>query len=110
MGDELARYVQQAIERAWSVNRGAVAQVADVIVAAYLAGYKIFAFGSGHSHLLVEEMYYRAAGLTIVTPIWDAALMLHEDAENSEIALNRRRGTPKLSSVGWTGRRATLCG
>ena len=83
MGEELARYVREAIERAWTANGRAVPQLADTITAAYLAGRKIYAFGSGHSHLLVEEMYYRAGGLTIVTPIWDPALMLHEDAERS---------------------------
>jgi uncharacterized phosphosugar-binding protein len=102
MGDELARYVKEALERAWAANRGTVGRVADVIAASYLAGHRIYAFGSGHSHLLVEEMYYRAGGLTIVTPIWDPALMLHEDAPRSS-QLEQTPGYSKtiVSRLGW---------
>ncbi|TZE82963.1 SIS domain-containing protein [Calorimonas adulescens] len=40
-------------------------------------------FGCGHSHILGEEMYYRAGGLVPVHPILDTGLMLHEGAAKS---------------------------
>lgn len=43
------------------------------------AGGRIFLFGSGHSHLLAEEAFYRAGGLAAATPVFSSALMLHED-------------------------------
>ena len=40
----------------------------------------IHTFGTGHSHLLAEEIYSRAGGLLPVNVIESAPLMLHEDA------------------------------
>jgi len=38
----------------------------------------LHAFSTGHSHMLVEEIFYRAGGLVPVNPILDPAVMLHE--------------------------------
>lgn len=46
-------------------------------------GGTIYAFGTGHSHMLAEELFYRAGGLVKVYPILDAPLMLHVDASRS---------------------------
>jgi uncharacterized phosphosugar-binding protein len=40
----------------------------------------LYAFGAGHSHLLAEEIFYRAGNLARATPILDEKLMLHEQA------------------------------
>jgi uncharacterized phosphosugar-binding protein len=40
-------------------------------------------FGCGHSHLLAEEMFYRAGGLIPVKPMLIEPLMLHEGAVRS---------------------------
>jgi len=34
--------------------------------------------GSGHSHILAEEIFYRAGGPVFVNPILDSSIMLHE--------------------------------
>ncbi len=43
----------------------------------------IHIFGTGHSHMLAEELFYRAGGLVNVSPILDSGLMLHESALGS---------------------------
>lgn len=43
----------------------------------------IHVFGTGHSHLLAEEIFFRAGGLAAVNPIFDSGLMLHESALTS---------------------------
>lgn len=43
----------------------------------------IYTSGTGHSHLLAEEIFYRAGGFARVFPILDADLMLHVDATGS---------------------------
>ena len=43
----------------------------------------VFAFGTGHSHMLSEELFYRAGGLVKVYPIFDEPLMLHVNASRS---------------------------
>ncbi len=40
----------------------------------------LYAFGTGHSHMLAEEIFYRAGGLARAVPILDPRLMLHEEA------------------------------
>ena len=40
----------------------------------------LYAFGTGHSHLLAEEVFYRAGGLARAVPILDPRLMLHANA------------------------------
>jgi uncharacterized phosphosugar-binding protein len=40
----------------------------------------LYAFGTGHSHLLAEEIFYRAGGLARACPILDERLMLHKNA------------------------------
>jgi uncharacterized phosphosugar-binding protein len=43
----------------------------------------VFVFGSGHSHMLGEEAFYRAGGLARVCPILVPPYMLHEGAIES---------------------------
>ena len=43
----------------------------------------IYTTGTGHSHMLAEEIFYRAGGFARVRPIFDEALMLHKDAAAS---------------------------
>lgn len=43
----------------------------------------IYITGTGHSHMLAEEVFYRAGGFARVIPILDPALMLHESASKS---------------------------
>ncbi len=43
----------------------------------------IYVFGCGHSHMVAEELFYRAGGIVQVCPILDSAVMLHEGAVKS---------------------------
>jgi uncharacterized phosphosugar-binding protein len=40
-------------------------------------------FGCGHSHILAEDLFYRAGGLVPINPILDSSLMLHWGAAKS---------------------------
>ncbi|MDY0409273.1 SIS domain-containing protein [Virgibacillus soli] len=62
-----------------AVMSKAAKKVADVIQ----AGGVIHLFGCGHSHILTEEVYYRAGGLVPIHPILHEPLMLHEGAVRS---------------------------
>ena len=57
----------------------AVKAVADTLE----RGGMVYAFGTGHSHMLAEELFYRAGGLVKVYPILDEPLMLHRNASRS---------------------------
>ena len=53
----------------------AIALFSDALV----AGKMIHTFGTGHSHLLAEEIFYRAGGLAAIYPILDERIMLHKE-------------------------------
>lgn len=58
-------------------------QASDCCTEAILANKQVFIFGTGHSHMLAEEGYYRAGGLLNIKPILEPALMLHEGGTKS---------------------------
>jgi uncharacterized phosphosugar-binding protein len=67
----------ERIEREeWPNLRIAAALFADTLA----RGDTIHAFGSGHSHMLAEELFYRAGGLVRVRPILFEGLMLYPSA------------------------------
>ncbi|TLQ08033.1 SIS domain-containing protein [Marinilactibacillus psychrotolerans] len=45
----------------------------------------VYLFGCGHSHILTEEVFYRAGGLAPIYPIFHEPLMLHEGAAASSV-------------------------
>jgi len=69
-------------------------KAAENIATALQAGGVLHLFGSGHSHILAEELYYRAGGLVPVNPILHEPLMLHQSAVKSS-ELERKRIMPK---------------
>lgn len=63
------------------VIRTTAAAIAD----SYGAGGTLWAFGTGHSHMIAEEIWGRAGGLTEVKAILEPALMLHEGLQKSSL-------------------------
>ncbi|MEK4029627.1 SIS domain-containing protein [Pseudobacillus sp. FSL P4-0506] len=58
-------------------------QAAHTIASSIKNGGIIHVFGCGHSHMLAEELFYRAGGLACINPIFIEELMLHKDAVRS---------------------------
>lgn len=70
----------------------------DVLAAALGTGRLIYVGGSGHSHMLAEELFYRAGGIAAVQPILEPDLMLHEGARRStEVEREAGRAERSLS-------------
>jgi uncharacterized phosphosugar-binding protein len=63
----------------WPNLRSAAQIVADALA----GGRTIHAFGTGHSHILAEELSHRAGGLVRVRPILDERLTVHGDPARS---------------------------
>lgn len=66
-------------------------EAAQLIAERLSVGGLLYTFGTGHAHLLSEELFYRAGGLTRVYPILEEPLMLHQSASAST-GLERRPG------------------
>lgn len=69
----------------------AIQATATAVTKAARADRQLFVFGTGHSHMLAEEVLYRAGGLACAVPILSAATMLHEGAVSGS-ALERTEG------------------
>ena len=82
----IEQYVNE-VERLISTvkdTQGQAIEAAAELCADALAGEGfLFTFGTGHSHMLAEEIFYRAGGLARVCPILEDSLMLHRGAAAS---------------------------
>jgi len=72
-------------------QRQKLADTAAVMAATIAQEGRIFIFGTGHSHMMAEEAFFRAGGLAPVVPIFSTALMLHENPSFSSV-LERSEG------------------
>ncbi len=66
-----------------SLNATAMAQAAEAVTDCLQHGGLLHTFGTGHGHMLAEELFYRAGGLVPVNAMLDPALMLHLSALGS---------------------------
>lgn len=77
--------IKNIICRIENENASSIEASAEIFAAALRNGRKIFLFGTGHSHMLSEELFYRAGGLLNIQPILIEELMLHVDAHGSTL-------------------------
>lgn len=71
--------LSQIFDEAKRANTDSLHIAVNFAAASLKSGGLIHTFGTGHSHLLAEEIFYRAGGLAPVYPILDERLMLHKD-------------------------------
>lgn len=74
---------EEIIERIATDGAPAIEKTAELFSNALMNNKKIFLFGTGHSHMLSEELFYRAGGLVKIQPILEPTLMLHISASES---------------------------
>lgn len=67
----------------WEGEREGIERAAEWIAQTLVKDGLLFAAGSGHSHMLAEELFYRAGGLAAVVPLLETPLMLHDGAVKS---------------------------
>ncbi len=72
----------------------------DAVAAALAADGLIHVAGSGHSHLIAEEAFFRAGGIAACQAILEPDLMLHIDASRSS-ALERESGYAERVLAGY---------
>ncbi len=75
--------LNETIKNAQESQKETVEKAALICAESLIGGGYLYTFGTGHSHLLAEEIFYRAGGLVRVFPIEDDALMLHTGASRS---------------------------
>lgn len=80
---EYLQNLNKIIESIIISQLGAIEECAEAFAEALMNDRNIFLFGTGHSHMLAEEVFYRAGGLVKLQPILETSLMLHEGAAKS---------------------------
>ena len=75
--------LQQILDKVFAEQREKLEMLAARLCDCVTSGHFLYIFGTGHAHILAEEMFYRAGGLAAVIPILDEALMLHVSASGS---------------------------
>ncbi|MFT4413756.1 SIS domain-containing protein [Fredinandcohnia humi] len=75
--------VKERLEIVENTEKENLRQAAEKVAEAIQNGGIIQLFGCGHSHILTEEVFYRAGGLVPIKPIFIEPLMLHEGALRS---------------------------
>jgi uncharacterized phosphosugar-binding protein len=73
------------LERLRETLAAPMAEAAAAILAAARSDKRVYVFGTGHSHMLAEEVHYRAGGLAFTIPILVGSAMLHEGAVISSV-------------------------
>lgn len=83
MNNEYLKNIYALLEKLEKTQENTIDQVASVCAEAISHGGLLYFFGTGHSHMICEEPFYRAGGLACVYPILETDLMLHEGASKS---------------------------
>jgi uncharacterized phosphosugar-binding protein len=83
MNKEYLKNIYRLLEKIEATQEQPIDRVAAVCAEAICNGGLLYFFGTGHSHMICEEPFYRAGGLACVYPILETDLMLHEGASKS---------------------------
>lgn len=75
--DQYFQAVAELQARTLENQHAVLMEVAEKMAETTRRDQRIFVFGTGHSHMLAEEGFYRAGGLANVVPVLVEHLMLH---------------------------------
>lgn len=81
-------------------QRDALARASEAVAAALRAGGVVHLFGTGHSHMLAEEVFYRAGGLIPIEAMLDSRVVLSGGAQRST-ATERTPGAAAEIAAGY---------
>ena len=93
--DHYLRAIHELQTRVVEGQRARLIQAAETMAETTKRDQRIFLFGTGHSHLLAEEGFYRAGGLANIVPILSEHFMLHHLPELG----SRLERTPGLAEL-----------
>lgn len=71
-------YAQSKLQQVLENEMVNIQKAADLVTESCKNGGKFYIFGSGHSHMIAEELYLRAGGLALVHAMLPPEVMLHQ--------------------------------
>lgn len=75
--------IQNLINQVLETQMDKIDEAGKIVANTVMNNGFVYTFGTGHSHMMAEELFYRAGGLARVYPILEDALMLHNGAIKS---------------------------
>lgn len=82
-GETYISSVRDLIQEIEQSQMPRIRAAADLVADSLGKGGVLHLFGTGHSHLLAEELFFRVGGLAPVNAIFEPSLMLHEGPAKS---------------------------
>ncbi len=95
---EYIENVKKIIEKIEKDENGSIIKTAEIFADTLTNDRRIYLFGTGHSHMLAEELFYRAGGLVNIQPVLIPPLMLHISASGSTAAEREEGMAEKIFS------------
>lgn len=83
MNKTYLKNIYSLLEKLENTQEEIIDRVSAACAESICHGGLLYFFGTGHSHMIAEEPFYRAGGLACVYPILETDLMLHEGASKS---------------------------
>jgi uncharacterized phosphosugar-binding protein len=80
------RYIEELQTVLWRIKTeqlSAIAAAGQLVADTLVAGGVIHTFGTGHSHLIADEAFFRAGGIAAINPILDERLIFLKGALES---------------------------
>lgn len=75
--------LEKLLERIRQEQGAAIVAASNLVADALVAGGLIHTFGTGHSHLIADEAFFRAGGIAAINPILDERLVFLKGALES---------------------------
>ncbi len=85
MNMEYLKQIRKLLDHVEQNMSPVIEQVAKVCADTIAKDGMLYFFGTGHSHMICEEPFYRAGGLANISPLLKNSLMLHESATASSL-------------------------
>ena len=80
LAEKYFQTVKRQVDAVGSSQMAPIETAAGWFAEAIGGGRLVYVFGTGHSHMLAEELFFRAGGLARIVPMLHPPLMLHESA------------------------------
>ncbi len=77
--------IKELLDRLQKTEMNQLESAAGMVASSLADGGIVHVFGSGHSHILAEEVFFRSGGMVPVRPILKEELMLHKGAISSSM-------------------------
>jgi uncharacterized phosphosugar-binding protein len=91
LSSEYFKHINQALQVIEQKEVSALKRASSAVATSIENEQIVHVFGCGHSHMMAEEVFYRAGGLAPIRPIFIEDLMLHRGGKRASV-LERTNG------------------